>query len=233
MRGRGKQWSDLSAGQRQPIVAAAAGELSLKVAALIDLRQRPRDQVRGTSPWVALMFVNLIGPVSYSPSAGRSSRSACPRPTHGPALLGEYAELVVMTGGDRLRARAYEKAARAVGGHSADISALSPAALQRIPGVGRSIAEKVGEIGRTGTFAALEALRADIPDGVLELTRIPALGPRRALQLYTSSASARPPRCATPSARPPGPACAASGPRARNGCCAASSCSKPQAAECC
>ena len=101
------------------------------------------------------------------------------------ALLGEYAELLVMTGGDRLRARAYEKAARAIGGHSADISALSPAALQRIPGVGKSIAEKVGEIGQTGTFAALEALRADIPDGVLKLTRIPALGPRRALQLYT------------------------------------------------
>ncbi|MGH3399546.1 MAG: helix-hairpin-helix domain-containing protein [Streptosporangiaceae bacterium] len=101
------------------------------------------------------------------------------------ALLGEYAELLVMTGGDRLRARAYEKAARAIGGHSADISALSPAALQRIPGVGKSIAEKVGEIGQTGTFTALEALRADIPDGVLRLTRIPALGPRRALQLYT------------------------------------------------
>jgi len=101
------------------------------------------------------------------------------------ALLGEYAELLVMTGGDRLRARSYEKAARAIAGQSADISALSPAALQRIPGVGKSIAEKVGEIGQTGTFAALEALRADIPDGVLRLTRIPALGPRRALQLYT------------------------------------------------
>jgi len=100
------------------------------------------------------------------------------------ALLSEYAELLVMTGGDRLRARAYEKAARAVAGHSGDIAALGPAALQRIPGVGRSIAEKVGEVTETGTFAALELLRADIPDGVLSLTKIPALGPKRALQLY-------------------------------------------------
>jgi DNA polymerase (family X) len=100
------------------------------------------------------------------------------------ALLNEYAELLVMTGGDPLRARAYERAARAVGGHSADISALGPAALQKIPGVGKSIAEKVAEIGATGTFAALEQLRASIPDGVLQLTRIPALGPRRALQLH-------------------------------------------------
>jgi DNA polymerase (family 10) len=101
------------------------------------------------------------------------------------ALLGEYAELLLMTGGDTLRARAYEKAARAIAGHSADISQAAPAALQRIPGVGKSIAQKVAEISETGTFAALEALRADIPDGVLKLTRIPALGPKRALQLYT------------------------------------------------
>jgi Phospholipase_D-nuclease N-terminal len=61
-----KRWSDLSAGQQKLIVAAAAGELSLKVAALIDLRRRPREQVRGPKfMWVALMFVNLIGPVSY------------------------------------------------------------------------------------------------------------------------------------------------------------------------
>jgi hypothetical protein len=64
--GGNKRWSDLSAGQQRLIMAAAAGELSLKVAALIDLRRRPRDQVRGPKAlWVALMFVNLVGPVSY------------------------------------------------------------------------------------------------------------------------------------------------------------------------
>ncbi len=100
------------------------------------------------------------------------------------ALLTEYAELLVMTGGDALRARAYERAARAVSGHPADISALGPAALQRIPGVGKSIARKLADIGAAGTFAELEQLRASIPDGVLQLTRIPALGPKRALQLH-------------------------------------------------
>ena len=101
------------------------------------------------------------------------------------ALLSEYAELLLMTGGDGFRARIYEKAARSIAGQSADISRLSAAALQKIPGVGKSIAEKVGEISATGTFGALERLRADIPDGVLQLTRIPALGPKRALLLHT------------------------------------------------
>jgi DNA polymerase (family X) len=101
------------------------------------------------------------------------------------ALLSEYSELLLMTGGDAFRARIYEKAARAIAGHAGDISGLGPAALQRLPGVGKSIAEKVAEISATGTFAALERLRADIPEGVLQLTRIPALGPKRALLLST------------------------------------------------
>src|SRR5215469_6440809 len=100
------------------------------------------------------------------------------------ALLDEYADLHVMTGGDPFRARVYSKAARAIAAHPQDVAELTPAALQRIPGVGKSIAGKISEITETGSFAELEELRADIPDGVRLLTRIPALGPRRALQLY-------------------------------------------------
>jgi DNA polymerase (family X) len=100
------------------------------------------------------------------------------------ALLNEYAELHLMTGGDQFRARSYEKAARAIAGLAEDVSYLGPERLQQIPGVGKAIAEKVAEIGATGTFAALERLRSQIPDGVLQLTRIPALGPKRALLLH-------------------------------------------------
>ena len=100
------------------------------------------------------------------------------------ALLTEYAELHLMTGGDQFRARSYDKAARAIAGLPQDVSQLTPAELRQIPGVGQAIAGKVSEITATGTFTALERLRADIPDGVVQLTRIPALGPKRALALY-------------------------------------------------
>jgi DNA polymerase (family X) len=100
------------------------------------------------------------------------------------ALLDEYADLMVMTGGDPFRARVYGKAARAIAAHPQDVSELSAAEVLRIPGVGKSIAAKVAEIIATGSFAELEELRVDIPDGVRKLTQIPALGPRRALQLY-------------------------------------------------
>jgi DNA polymerase (family 10) len=102
---------------------------------------------------------------------------------HLASVLREYSELLVITGGDRFRARNYEKAAKAVAGHSGDVAGMSETALVKIPGVGTSIASKIAEISETGTFGALEDLRADIPPGVRDLTRVPGLGPKRAIQL--------------------------------------------------
>jgi DNA polymerase (family 10) len=100
------------------------------------------------------------------------------------ALLQEYADLLQISGSDPFRARNYEKAAKSVAGYSGDIGLLDGTTLRQIPGVGASIAAKIVEFRQTGTIAALEDLRVTVPDGVRELTRIPALGPRRALQLY-------------------------------------------------
>ena len=99
------------------------------------------------------------------------------------ALLREYAELLAITGGDPFRARNYEKAAKAVAGYPDDIGAMTEAGLTKIPGVGKSIAGKIAEYQRSGTFAALEQIRAKIPAGVRDLTRVPGLGPKRALLL--------------------------------------------------
>ena len=99
------------------------------------------------------------------------------------ALLREYAELLAITGGDPFRARNYEKAAKAVAGYPDDIGAMTEAGLTTIPGVGKSIAGKIAESQRSGTFAALEQLRTKIPAGVRDLTRVPGLGPKRALLL--------------------------------------------------
>jgi hypothetical protein len=73
----GKQWrwADLSEGQRKLLVAAAAAEASLKVAALIDIQRRPATQIRGPKAlWRAAMVVNLLGPLSYF-TIGRKRRS--------------------------------------------------------------------------------------------------------------------------------------------------------------
>jgi DNA polymerase (family X) len=99
------------------------------------------------------------------------------------ALLGDYAELISITGGDAFRARSYGKAARAIKGATLDVSRLSPAELRQIPGVGKSVADKVAEYLATGAIAAVSELQARIPAGVREMIAIPALGPARAMQL--------------------------------------------------
>ncbi|MGD0997113.1 MAG: PLD nuclease N-terminal domain-containing protein [Thermoleophilia bacterium] len=61
-----QKWSDLSKRSRTLIIIAGVIEVSLLVAALIDIARRPASQIRGSKRmWVPLAFVNVIGPVSY------------------------------------------------------------------------------------------------------------------------------------------------------------------------
>jgi DNA polymerase (family 10) len=99
------------------------------------------------------------------------------------ALL-EFADLLSILSEDPFKPRAYEKAARAVGGYHADVSGLDLKAILEIPSVGKSIGEKVLEILKTGTFTDLEELRGQVPPGVRELMSIPGLGPKKAMELY-------------------------------------------------
>ncbi|HJQ48034.1 MAG TPA: DNA polymerase/3'-5' exonuclease PolX [Amycolatopsis sp.] len=100
------------------------------------------------------------------------------------ALLQEYADLLAITGGDAYKARAYEKAVRAIAGYHDDVSKLDVKDLRRIPGVGKSIADKVFEYFQQGSVQAVEEVRAQIPAGVRQLMAIPTLGPKKAAQLY-------------------------------------------------
>ncbi len=61
-----KRWAELSDRQRALLLGAAAAELSLKIAALIDIKRRPAERIRGPKAlWRAAMVINLLGPLSY------------------------------------------------------------------------------------------------------------------------------------------------------------------------
>jgi DNA polymerase (family 10) len=100
------------------------------------------------------------------------------------ALIQEYADLLSIAGGDLFRVRTWEKAARSIGGYHADISTLDLKGLLAIPNVGESTAKKILEYFQSGTFAALEDLRAKVPPGVRQMIGIPTLGPKKAMMLY-------------------------------------------------
>jgi DNA polymerase (family X) len=100
------------------------------------------------------------------------------------AALLEYADLISIVTDDAYKARAYEKAARAVGGYHEDIEGMDLKQILQIPSVGKSIGEKVHEFLDSGTIGALDELRAKIPAGVREMIAIPGLGPKKAMILY-------------------------------------------------
>ncbi len=100
------------------------------------------------------------------------------------ALLYEYTDLLSIVSSDPFKPRAYEKAARSVGGYHQDIAGFDLKGLMQIPAVGRSIAEKILEYLQTGRIAELEEMRVQIPAGVLEMMTVPGLGPKKAMLLY-------------------------------------------------
>lgn len=78
------------------------------------------------------------------------------------------------------RARAYERAARTIEAiHDLD-RRVADSALVGLPGIGASLARVVSELARTGTLGTLERLRKLWPPTLVELSRLPDVGARRA-----------------------------------------------------
>ena len=95
-------------------------------------------------------------------------------------LFSEMAELLELKGETGFRVRAYDRGARALSGHGADLAKLSERELAAIPGVGKAIAAKVREYLDTGRVVKLEELRAVVPPRLRALVRVPGLGPAKA-----------------------------------------------------
>ena len=65
MRRTRASWSDISSGQRATLVGAGAVQLALLVGALSDLRRRSSAELNGSKAlWVAVSFVNFVGPLA-------------------------------------------------------------------------------------------------------------------------------------------------------------------------
>lgn len=94
--------------------------------------------------------------------------------------LHEMAALLELSGADSFKASAHARAARAIEGLESDVASLADdrEALLAIEGVGAKMADKIAEFVRTGRIAEHEALRKEVPEGVVALLAIPGLGPK-------------------------------------------------------
>lgn len=84
------------------------------------------------------------------------------------------------------RIRAYRNAAHSVSGLGTELKEMVAAGedLTRLPGIGKELAAKIHEILETGTAKALIKLQQRIPKTVIEILKLPNLGPKRVRILF-------------------------------------------------
>ena len=101
------------------------------------------------------------------------------------AVLEEIALLLELAGENPFKVRAYEAGARAVLTLPGDLGeAVRSGELERVKGIGKSLAGVIGELATRGQSLLHEELKAKIPSGLLELLQVPGLGPKKARVLY-------------------------------------------------
>ena len=101
------------------------------------------------------------------------------------AALDELGDLYELDGAVIHRIVAYRNAAKAVRDASVSVTALArQGRATELAGVGQIIQEKVLALADDGAIPALEKLRAKFPPGLIEMTHLPGLGPKRARKLY-------------------------------------------------
>ena len=102
-------------------------------------------------------------------------------------LFDEVADLLDIQDANPFRVRAYRNAARTIRDYTEPIAELVHSGakdLTEIPGIGEDLAEKITDIVKTGELPLRKQLAAKLPAGLLDLLRIPGLGPKRVKLLH-------------------------------------------------
>jgi DNA polymerase (family 10) len=101
------------------------------------------------------------------------------------ALFDQMADVMEILGEDRFRINSYRKVARVIGELPTDVEdLLAGGQLAKAPGIGKSSLAKVEEFINTGTITAHQELLKRIPQDLLELLKIPGVGPKGVKAVY-------------------------------------------------
>lgn len=101
------------------------------------------------------------------------------------AAFDELGALYELDGAVVYRVLAYRNAAKAIRESGRSVAELAAAGrAQELPGIGKTIADKISDLVREGEIPATTKLKAKIPAGLVEITGIPGLGPKRVRQLH-------------------------------------------------
>ena len=100
--------------------------------------------------------------------------------------LEELGDLYELDGAIVHRVLAYRGAAKSVRDAPVSVAELArEGRAAELPGIGATLQEKIRALVEDGSIPAAEKLRAKFPAGLIAITRLPGLGPKRARLLYT------------------------------------------------
>jgi DNA polymerase (family 10) len=101
------------------------------------------------------------------------------------AAFDELGDLYELDGAVSYRVIAYRTAARAVRDAPMSVMGLTrEGRVTELPGIGKTLEEKLRALDETGDIPAAQKLRAKFPVGLLSVMHLPGFGPKRARRLY-------------------------------------------------
>src|SRR5579884_934141 len=102
------------------------------------------------------------------------------------AILDEIGTLLEIRGENRFRTQAYHNAARAIEQLEESLAdVITEGRLDQVPGIGETLREKITTLVNTGHLPFYEDLRQKTPAGLLQMLRLPGVGPKKVQLLYS------------------------------------------------
>jgi len=101
------------------------------------------------------------------------------------AALEELSVLYQLDGADRYRVLAYDNSARTIRNEGRSIEEMAHnGTVTELPGIGKTLEEKIIALVETGSIPAAVKLKEKLPAGLIEINRIPGIGPKTVRRLH-------------------------------------------------
>lgn len=101
------------------------------------------------------------------------------------AALDEMGTLLALKGENAFRCNAYHNASRTVSQLEGDLKQLvADGKLAEVRGIGDTLQEKITTLVKTGRHKFLDELRASVPEGLVQMLRLPGMGPKKVKALH-------------------------------------------------